>query len=353
MVKVFFGMLFSGLISFCIIPVIIRISKQKNLIAISQDRSSHEGNVPNLGGIAIFYAIGICTSIFASELLDAYKFLFASLIILLYVGIVDDIIEVNAYNKIIAQLVVAFLVVIGSEVRVLNLHGLFGWYELPYFLSVGLSIFLFIILTNSFNLIDGIDGLAGGFACISALFMVLVFLDSNDVYQPLIIFLLILISSLLAFLYYNLFSKKNKIFMGDTGSMIIGFLLVFLSINLANFPISPQNGDHSPSTMPIFAMSAMLLPIVDTISVVLARLYHKTSPMVADKRHIHHQLLALGFTHKQATSTILLYFAIMLLITYILKDLEINFLFALMLFLGFLGAYIPVFLKKKSKNKEV
>jgi UDP-N-acetylmuramyl pentapeptide phosphotransferase/UDP-N-acetylglucosamine-1-phosphate transferase len=125
-VKIGLGFVFSFLITFFSIPTIVKISRRKNLMDEPGIRSSHLRKIPNLGGIAIFYSIGICASIFAYELFDLYKFLFASLIILLYVGVMDDIVVMRAYKKLVAQIVVSSLVVIGSDIRIRSFFGIFG-----------------------------------------------------------------------------------------------------------------------------------------------------------------------------------------------------------------------------------
>jgi UDP-GlcNAc:undecaprenyl-phosphate/decaprenyl-phosphate GlcNAc-1-phosphate transferase len=135
-VKVGFGFLFSFLITYFSVPTIIKISRRKNLMDEPGVRSSHLRKIPNLGGIAIFYSIGICASIFAYELFDLYKFLFASLVILLYIGVMDDIVVMRAYKKLVAQIVVSAFIVIGSDIRIRSLFGIFGIYEMEYVISV-------------------------------------------------------------------------------------------------------------------------------------------------------------------------------------------------------------------------
>ncbi|MGZ5273670.1 MAG: glycosyltransferase family 4 protein, partial [Kaistella sp.] len=170
-VKLGLGILCSFLLTFYTIPTVVKISRRKNLMDEPGVRSSHLRKIPNLGGIAIFYSLAVCASVFAFELFELYKFLFASLVILLYIGVMDDIVVMRAYKKLLAQIIVASLMVIGSDVRIRSFFGLFGIYELNYFFSVAMSIFTFIVLINAFNLIDGIDGLAGGYSILcSAMF---------------------------------------------------------------------------------------------------------------------------------------------------------------------------------------
>lgn len=352
-IKLFTAFTLSLMLSLWAIPVILKISKKKSLMAIPGERSSHNVQVPNLGGVAIFYSIGICVPIFAYELFDSYKFLFPVLVILLYVGVMDDIMEIRAYKKLVAQVVVAMLMVVGSDIRIKTLFGLFGFYELNYFVSVSLSVFTFIIMINAFNLIDGIDGLAGSFSVICCTLFGGSFYYLGEYNYPMVTLCVIIIGSLLGFLYYNLSENKTrKIFMGDTGSMSIGFLLVFTSFYFIDMFVDNMDGapKYYLASAPIISFSILILPIIDTLSVIIIRLLNKKSPLKADKNHIHHKLLRLGLTHKKATLLIILYYIGVIGVTYLLRHLEINLLLLVILILGFVGAYLPnMILKFRSK----
>ncbi|RNA61301.1 undecaprenyl/decaprenyl-phosphate alpha-N-acetylglucosaminyl 1-phosphate transferase [Chryseobacterium nematophagum] len=357
-VKIGLGFLFSFFITFYSIPTIIKISKRKNLMDEPGIRSSHLRRIPNLGGIAIFYSIGICASAFAYELFDLYKFLFASLIILLYIGVMDDIVVMRAYKKLVAQVVVSSIIVIGSDIRIRSLFGILGIYELEYFISVLFSIITFIILINAFNLIDGIDGLAGGYSVICSALFGVSYYRLGEYNYPLVVFSVIIIGAVLAFLYYNLSNERaNKIFMGDTGSMLLGFLLAFTSICFIDIFIDkdlPNVPRYHLQSAPVVAVAILILPIVDTLNVIVIRLYNKKSPFEADKNHIHHKLLKLNLTHRRASFYIILYYVMIVAIAYFLRHININILLVIILILGFLGAYLPnfiyVFKNKKSNN---
>lgn len=313
-------------------------------------RSSHERKIPNLGGIAMFFSIAVCASIFAYQLFDLYKFLFASLVILLYVGVMDDIVVMRAYKKLIAQIVVAALLVIGSDVRIRSLFGVFGVYELNYFLSVIFSIVTFIILVNAYNLIDGIDGLAGIYGVICFSLFGISYYRLGEYNYPLVILSTTIIGTVIGFLYYNLSDRSKKIFMGDTGSMLLGFLLTFTSICFMDiFIVKKVQGAvfYHLNTAPVIAIAIMILPIVDTLNVIIIRLAEKRSPFDADKNHIHHKLLKLGITHKRATLYIISYYLFIVIISYFLRHVEVNLLLIIILLLGFLGAYLPDFFYKK------
>ncbi|MCD1115793.1 glycosyltransferase family 4 protein [Chryseobacterium turcicum] len=344
-IKLGLGFLSSFLITFFSIPTIIKISKRKNLMDEPGVRSSHLRKIPNLGGIALFYSIGICTSIFAYEIFDLYKFLFASLIILLYVGIMDDIVVMRAYKKLIAQIVVSVFIVIGSDVRIRSLFGIFGIYEIHYLVSVIFSIITFIILINAFNLIDGIDGLAGGYSLICSALFGISYYRLGEYNYPLVILSTVLIGAVLAFLYYNLSNlRATKIFMGDTGSMLLGFLLAFTCICFIDIFIDKKMAGvprYHLKSAPVIAVAILILPIVDTLNVIIVRLWNKKSPFEADKNHIHHKLLKLNLTHRRASFYIICYYLFIVTITYYLRHINVNLLLVIILFLGFLGAYIP------------
>lgn len=352
--KVVLSFVFSFLITWYSIPTIIKISRRKNLMDEPGQRSSHERKIPNLGGIAMFFSIAVCASIFAYQLFDLYKFLFASLVILLYVGVMDDIVVMRAYKKLLAQIVVATLLVIGSDVRIRSLFGVFGVYELNYFLSVIFSIVTFIILVNAYNLIDGIDGLAGIYGVICFSLFGISYYRLGEYNYPLVILSTTIIGTVIGFLYYNLSDRSKKIFMGDTGSMLLGFLLTFTSICFMDiFIVKKVQGAvfYHLNTAPVMAIAIMILPIIDTLNVIIIRLAEKRSPFDADKNHIHHKLLKLGITHKRATLYIISYYLFIVIISYFLRHIEVNLLLIIILLLGFLGAYLPdFFYKRKIKN---
>ncbi|MET3539136.1 glycosyltransferase family 4 protein [Chryseobacterium limigenitum] len=355
-VKIGLGFLFSFLITYFSVPTIIKISRRKNLMDEPGVRSSHMRKIPNLGGIAIFYSIGICTSIFAYELFDLYKFLFASLVILLYIGVMDDIVVMRAYKKLVAQIVVSALIVIGSDIRIRSLFGICGVYQLSYFVSILFSIITFIILINAFNLIDGIDGLAGGYSVICCLLFGVSYYRLGEYNYPLVVLAGVIIGAVLAFLYYNLSNyRTTKIFMGDTGSMLLGFLLAFTAICFIDIFIDkdlPNVPRYHLQSAPVIAVAILILPIVDTLNVIVIRLANKKSPFDADKNHIHHKLLKLDLTHRRATFYIIVYYLFIVTVAYYLRHTNINLLLLIILGLGFLGAYLPDFIYVLRNNKK-
>ncbi len=354
--KIGLGFLFSFLITYYSVPTIIKISRRKNLMDEPGVRSSHLRKIPNLGGIAIFYSIGICTSIFAYELFDLYKFLFASLIILLYIGVMDDIVVMRAYKKLVAQIIVSAIMVIGSDIRIRSLFGIFGVFELNYFISVFFSIITFIVLINAFNLIDGIDGLAGGYSVICSALFGISYYRLGEYNYPLVVLSVIIIGAVLAFLYYNLSNyRTNKIFMGDTGSMLLGFLLAFTSICFIDIFIDrevPGVPKYHLQSAPVIAVAILILPIIDTLNVIIIRAINKKSPFDADKNHIHHKLLKLNLTHRRSSFYIIVYYLFIVAVAYYFRHININILLLIIVFIGFAGAYLPDFAYLLKNNKK-
>ena len=344
-VKLGLGILCSFLLTFYTIPTVVKISRRKNLMDEPGSRSSHLRKIPNLGGISMFYSLAVCASIFAFELFDLYKFLFASLVILLYIGVMDDIVVMRAYKKLFAQIIVTSLMVIGSDVRIRSFFGLFGVYELNYFFSVAISIFTFIVLINAFNLIDGIDGLAGGYSILCSAMFGISYYRLGEYNYPLVVLSGVIIGCVIGFLYFNLSNyRNNKIFMGDTGSMILGFLLAFTAICFIDIFIDkelPEVPRYYLQSAPAIAMAILILPIIDTLNVFIIRICNGKSPFVADKNHIHHSLLKLGLTHRRSTVYILMYYLFIVSVAYFFRHINVNVLLLVIVILGFVGAYIP------------
>ena len=344
-VKLGLGILCSFLLTFYTIPTVVKISRRKNLMDEPGSRSSHLRKIPNLGGISMFYSLAVCASIFAFELFDLYKFLFASLVILLYIGVMDDIVVMRAYKKLFAQIIVTSLMVIGSDVRIRSFFGLFGIYELNYFFSVAISIFTFIVLINAFNLIDGIDGLAGGYSILCSAMFGISYYRLGEYNYPLVVLSGVIIGCVIGFLYFNLSNyRNNKIFMGDTGSMILGFLLAFTAICFIDIFIDkelPEVPRYYLQSAPAIAMAILILPIIDTLNVFIIRICNGKSPFVADKNHIHHSLLKLGLTHRRSTVYILMYYLFIVSVAYFFRHINVNVLLLVIVILGFVGAYLP------------
>lgn len=262
----------------------------------------------------------------------------------------------RAYKKLVAQIIVSSLIVIGSDIRIRSLFGILGIYEMDYFISVFFSIITFIVLINAFNLIDGIDGLAGGYSVICSALFGISYYRLGEYNYPLVVLSVIIVGAVLAFLYYNLSNyRTNKIFMGDTGSMLLGFLLAFTSICFIDIFIDREVAGiprYHLQSAPVVAVAILILPIIDTLNVIIIRLINRKSPFDADKNHIHHKLLKLNLTHRRSSFYIIIYYLFIVATAYYFRHININLLLLIIVLLGFLGAYLPDFIYLLKNNKK-
>lgn len=336
-------------VSITAIPVIINISRLKNLVATPVERSSHEVATPTLGGVAVFASTLI--SYFLWENPDEGQLIhlsISSIVILFFLGVKDDILILAPKKKMYIQIAASLLVVVLGDLRIENLFGIFGIYSVPYFISLPLTVFVFIALINAVNLIDGIDGLMGGIGMIAGgLFGVWFYLNEH---YALACLAASMSGSLLGFLRFN-FSKTSKIFMGDTGSLIVGFILALFAVRFIQLNIQYRFDPNSTFAAPILAIIVLVVPIFDTLRVFIIRLKNKKSPFVADRNHLHHLLIDNGLSHFQA-SLVLWIFTIMstLLFVFISRNAENT--TSLYLLCGLFGLYMFVaYLLKKNIKK--
>ncbi|GAA4311447.1 MraY family glycosyltransferase [Compostibacter hankyongensis] len=284
-------------------PVVIFVSFRKRLFDEPDEfRKLHTARTPNLGGVAMFCAWAFCMELFdTGRQWASWNYVFASGLILFATGLKDDLIGMVPLKKFGAQLAAAFIIVYYTNVRLTDLHGLFGIHALPYGVSMVLSMTGIIFLTNAYNLIDGIDGLAGGLALLAFCFFGAYFASRDKTGAAYMSFAMV--GAVLGFLRYNI--SPSKIFMGDTGSLLIGFLVAVLAIRFA------ENGKLQMPDVPgmtnnlVLMVSIIILPVFDTLRVFINRIAHGRSPFKADRQHIHHLLLDLGLSHTRASMTLL------------------------------------------------
>jgi UDP-N-acetylmuramyl pentapeptide phosphotransferase/UDP-N-acetylglucosamine-1-phosphate transferase len=309
-----------------IYPVIISLSKDKNLMEEPGERSSHQYRVPTYGGAGIFIVFSVlamslsCLGNCPQAALARILSLMAGISILFFLGIKDDMVGLDPAKKFAGQLVAAGLAIFVGGVRIESLDGIFGLGELPYLASVLFTAFVFLLVVNAFNLIDGIDGLAGSLALIATILFGGYFLVAGDTSMAITSF--VLVGTLIGFLFFNL-SNTKRLFMGDSGSLVVGFLLafqavVFLGANQASAPGAIL------SNAPVIVLSVLAFPLLDTLRVFILRVWKGRSPFSADHNHLHHHLLARGLNHKQAAGLIALKTLLLVALCWTLQDIEIH-----------------------------
>lgn len=295
----------SFLLSYILIPPIILLSKKLKLGDKGGGRKIHKKVIPSMGGIAIIISFMVTLLIWApnfrfTSVIKNNEFLFggASVLILLILGVRDDIIPMRSYIKLIGQILTAFIVVVFGKLYFTSLGGFMGIYEIEPVVAQILAIVIIIAIVNAYNLIDGIDGLASTLAIVSALFFGIWFLLGNNIVMFSIAFSLI--GALLGFLMFN--KAPAKIFMGDTGSMFIGFILSILAIRFIDYNNAIPDASFHLKNAHLIAMTSMLVPIADVCRVFTDRVLAGKSPFFPDKTHIHHLLLKIGFSHNMVVS---------------------------------------------------
>ena len=296
------AILFSFLLSFLAIPPIVKIAKKHNLLVFPNHRDTHYGGIPRLGGLAIFISVTFSLIFFSSiNTVLYFKSILTGMLILFFIGLHDDLNSLRAYKKLIGEAVAIGFVIAGGVIFS-NLHGFLGIYEIPMVVGIPITIFILIVIINSFNLIDGIDGLASGLGIQIALVFGLYFYFSGALKFAMLS--AILFGALTGFFYHNVLSRKNKIFMGDSGSLILG-LLIGLMVWRFNQVAATAILPFPIHAAPAVAMGIMTLPLFDTLRVFTLRIFRNKSPFNADRIHIHHILLDYGLSQGSVRNILL------------------------------------------------
>jgi UDP-GlcNAc:undecaprenyl-phosphate/decaprenyl-phosphate GlcNAc-1-phosphate transferase len=306
----------SFVVTLITIPPIISLIKKYSLYDVPDARKEHTSPIPTMGGIAVI--AGMMMALFLwfpfSNELPQISFFF-SIIVLFALGIMDDLKDLSAKYKFIVQICLAALIAL-SGIRITSFDGLFGIYELPLSAQYTFTLLAIVGITNAFNLIDGIDGLAGGIGFMSLVTLGMFLTMNGDINTALIAFALS--GGLLAFLYFNL--NPAKIFMGDTGSLVLGFVIAVLCIRLIQVNVQIANPVLPHAT--VFVLGIVLIPVFDTIRVFSIRLWKGKSPFVADKTHVHHLITNQGFSHGFAAKLICFFHGFILMEVYWLRNLQ-------------------------------
>jgi UDP-N-acetylmuramyl pentapeptide phosphotransferase/UDP-N-acetylglucosamine-1-phosphate transferase len=320
-----------------VIPSIVKVANKINLFDVQDGRKVHQGNVPRLGGISFLPAIlftllvvvAVMTRVLPSEIPSVHyvpiteiMMAAAGCVILYLTGIMDDVIGVSYRSKFVLQILAAALICC-SGLYISNLYGVFGIHHLPALIGVPLTIVIIVFIINSINLIDGIDGLASGLCIFGGIGYALMFnhfaMDMN------LVLAVSMLGVLLMFYLYNVFGKPgvNKTFMGDTGSLTMGFLLAYFAIKLCCFKDFLADEPLKADQLFVYGISVIIIPVLDVFRVFFARILDGRSPFYPDKRHIHHKFLALGFSMRQSRWAIFgisfLFLAMNILLSFILE----------------------------------
>ena len=315
MYDVILSMITAFTLTYLAIPSIIHVAEKKNLMDEPGDRHAHKTRIPTLGGIGIF--AGVIFSIVLWTPFDVFQdlqYILCAFIIIFLIGAKDDILPMSPFRKLMGQIFAAALVVFKAQIRLTSLYGLFGVYDIPYWASILLSVFTILVIINAFNLIDGINGLSGSISTLIALVLGTWFMLVDQIEFAIIAFALA--GSVIAFLKYNF--TPARIFMGDTGALLIGLICSILAIKFIDLHQKIPDSIYAVKSAPAVAIGILILPLFDTLRVFVIRTARGRSPMTPDRNHIHHLLLDSGLNHMQATSVLIIVnlFFILLVVKY-------------------------------------
>ena len=308
-------------------PAILDFCKRKKLYDIPNERKVHTKAIPRLGGISFFPSMMLAFSIMlvimahtkaeeSSINIWSASYL-AGLAVIYIVGIVDDLIGLKAMTKFTAQIFSACLLPM-TGLYINNLYGLFGIYEIPEFVGIPLTVFLIVFIDNAINLIDGIDGLASSVSLLAMGGFLAYFVHYGVFMNTYSILVAGMMGALVAFIYFNMFGtteRNTKIFMGDSGSLSLGFTLGFLAVKTA------MDNEEAWAFRPeavLVPITLLFVPTVDVVRVTFYRLFHHRPVFDADKNHIHHKLMQTGMSQHQALFFILVLSSVIIATNYTL-----------------------------------
>ena len=300
-----------------IIPNILIISLRKRLFDVPDERKVHKRPIPRLGGVTFFPVILFSLCVFTAvrlmtghgpaetsttDLVCEFLFLTGGLTLLYIMSIADDLIGVRYRKKFLVQIISAAMFPL-SGLYINNFYGLFGIYLIPAEVGIPLTMLLVVFITNAINLIDGIDGLASGLSMVALLVFGVLFVHFRMWSYAMLAF--VTVGVIIPFFSYNVFGSADlgrKIFMGDTGSLTLGYILSFFVIKYCMY--EPDMLLTMKTSPVLVSFSVLMVPCLDVIRVVLRRARNKRALFMPDKTHIHHKFLAMGFSPRRALVTI-------------------------------------------------
>lgn len=330
------------IITYAAIPVIINVADIKKLYDVPNARKIHVTPVPSLGGLGIFAGFIVsCLMTISLTNSQGFQYFFAAALVIFFLGLKDDILILTPMKKIIGQIVAAFIIIYKGGIVIKSMHGFMGIYDLPEAISLILTYLTVIVIINSFNLIDGVDGLAAGLGIFTTLtFGVYFYIIGHTEYSALAF---AMCGSLLAFLIFN--RSPARIFMGDTGSLLIGLVNSILVVHFIN--VADSASVTTPlNASPAIGIAILIIPLFDTLRVFSIRIFSRRSPFSPDRNHIHHILLDRGMSHKAVSFTLIMVNIAFVAIAYLLRGLGNNILIPVLLTLAFASFAVIFYMRK-------
>jgi UDP-GlcNAc:undecaprenyl-phosphate GlcNAc-1-phosphate transferase len=339
-------------------PTLIKVAREKGLVDLPEDpRKIHTRAVPTIGGVMIFAALLINMFFWlaigpapATEVFQSGSAMAACTVMIFFMGLKDDIIGLSASKKLLVHLVVGLMLTTIGGYKIQTFGGLFGIEELPETLSLFFSLFVYIVVVNALNLIDGVDGLAGGYSVIAMSAFAFWFLNTGQTSDA--ILALTLAGAMLGFLVFNF--APARIFLGDSGSLLIGLVAYALSTHVINTPQEWVPDAWTGISKPVIAMSILAYPLVDTLRAFCMRAARGISPFSPDRNHLHHRLMMRTRNHTKTSLFVYIFSLSILCIAwarpYLFPELEEEGMFFGLFALSFLW-FLPVLSSTKGQHK--
>lgn len=336
----------SFIISFLAIPVVLQIAEQKKLYDIPDERKVHTRPVSSLGGVGIFggFLLAALLSIQGNQNPE-FQYFFAAALVIFFLGLKDDLMVLSASKKFVGQVIAASILIHLGGIRLDSMHGLFGFQQVPEAFGLALSYLTIIVIINSFNLIDGIDGLASSLGIITMLIFGTYFFAVDQQAYALLAFSMA--GSLVAFLIFN--HHPAKIFMGDSGSLMIGLVNSILVIKFIAVADSPAVLIPVDSAVAV-GVSILIVPLLDTLRVFAIRIVNGRSPFTPDRNHIHHLLLDRGLGHAAVTFTCVGINLFFVVFAYLGRSMGPTYLVLVMLVLSYSGLGLLYYRRKPRRR---
>lgn len=274
-------------------PWLVRIALLKDIVDRPNARKLNSRPIPVLGGIEVFIGLmfGMCLAVYYVEGMVILFEVIVGMMIILFVGISDDILDLSPRTRFLAQIfIVCLMMFVGGGYIMNNFHGLWGIHELPRVVAVALTLVSCVGIINAINLIDGVDGLCSGYGMFASLLFATLFLRMGDV--EFAVLALSMFGALVPFCLHNVFGHKSKMFLGDGGSLMVGFVCSLFVVRVVQMGDDVVTGSNIALTLAILA-----IPVFDTLRVMTARMLQRRSPFSPDKTHLHHMFIRLGFSH--------------------------------------------------------
>lgn len=336
----------SFIITFLAIPVILQIAEQKKLYDIPDERKVHTRPVASLGGVAIFGGFLLASLLSIQGYINPeFQYFFAAALVIFFLGLKDDLMVLSASKKFIGQVIAASILIHLGGIRLDSMYGLFGFTDVPEAFGLALSYLTIIVVINSFNLIDGIDGLAASLGILSMIIFGTYFFAIDYMAYSLLAFSMA--GSLVAFIIFN--HHPAKIFMGDSGSLMIGLVNSILVIKFINVANSPAVAIPVASAVAV-GFAILIVPLLDTLRVFSIRISKGNSPFTPDRNHVHHLLLDRGLGHFSVTLTCVSVNIGFILIAWFGRSLGPSYLLLIMLALSFTGLGILYYRRKPRRT---